>query len=381
MFSFRTTPLLEQEDTTLRRGRIAVLDDETAWHPQTGEYLGYTLARYRNVVRLKSLDWEDAAVRNTLSRCDGVVIEHQGTGNRFDPFLKQLRAFFLEQNRAENPLSIYLIDRLNPSGRCVEGCHYDGLPHKHGLTMGEIANMYYSEMNAKFPLHIISAAANDAANEIMPWSIPQECGFGSLFSADFISGATLWQGTNVSCGIGTIRPYEMFGAPFMARLERGQGESLGASQAGLLSLMGGDDEARFVRGRDFVWDNALTWNDIDSPVYDKGVYMRWCRFTPRYGLYAGQECCGFQMIPNPGEPSYNCLLHTLRLIRFVKETCQEFEFNSRIDSLAGSDTAMQYLRGEIDYAALCEFIKGEEQKWLRKAKKYLLYDEPLYRVK
>ena len=349
MFSFRTTPLLEQEDLTLRKGRIAVLDDATAWHPGTGEYLYYTLARYRDAVRVASLE-----ERSTLEKCDAVVIEHQCTGNRFDPFLKPLRAFFLEQNRVARPLSVYIIDRLNPSGRAVEGCHYDGLPHKHGLTTGEIANMYYSEMNATFPLHIISATANDAARELMTWTIPQPCGFASLFSANFMGGAYLWNGTNVSCGEGTTRPFEVFGAPFMKRLER---------------------------GRDFAWEDALTWNDVDSPVYDKGVYMRWCSFTPVAGLYAGQECFGFQMIPNAGEPNYHSLLHTLRLIRFVAEKCPEFALNDRMEFLAGNDVVMQYLHGAADYDTLREALKTEEQKWLRKAKKYLLYDEPLYRVK
>lgn len=378
MFSFRTTPLLEQEDLTLRRGRIAVLDDETAWHPQYGEYLIYTLARYRNVVRLASLDDSE-----TLAASDAVVIEHQCTGSRFDPFLKPLRAFFLEQNRSKKPLSVYIVDRFNPSGRCVEGGHYDGLPHKHGLTTGELANMYYSEMNATFPLHIISASANDAARELMPWSIPQQCGFASLFSANFLSGATLWNGTNVSCGEGTTRPYELFGAPFMARLERGGVAPVENSQAALLSIVGRQDslQGRNVRGSDFVWDDALTWNDVDSPVYDRGAYMRWCTFTPQAGLYAGQLCHGFQMIPNPGETGYNALLHTLRLIRFVRETCPEFAFNDRMDTLAGSETVMDYLRGDADYDTLRNHLKAEEQKWLRKAKKYLLYDEPLYRIK
>ncbi len=349
MFSFRTTPLLEQEDLTLRRGLLAVLEDPTAWHPQYGEYLHYTLARYRNVVPLASL--QDVA---TLEKADAVIIEHQDTGTRFDPFLKQLRAFFLEQNRSEKPLSVYIIDRFNPSGRTVEGGHYDGLPHRHGLTMGEIANMYYTEMNATFPLHIISAAANDAARELMPWSIPQECGLSHLFSAVFMSGSSLWRGTNVSWGEGTARPLEMFGAPFLQRLER---------------------------KRDFVWENALTWNDVDSPVYDKGVYMRWCSFVPEAGLYAGQRCFGFQMMPNPGEPQYHSLLHALRLIRFVAENCPEFAFNEQMDSLAGSEEVMAYLRGTIPYDDVRDHIKSEEQKWLRKAKKYLLYPDPLVRVK
>lgn len=349
MFSFRATPLLEQEDLVLRHGTLAVLDDPTAWHPGTGEYLGFTIARYRNVLRLKNLQDKE-----TLSKSKAVIIEHQDTGNRFDPFLKELRAFFLEQNQAEEPLSVYIIDHWNPSGRQVEGTHFDGIPHKHGLTMGEIANMYYCDMNARFPLHIISAAANDANRELMPWSIPQECGFGSLFSADFMSGAYLWNGTNVSCGEGTLRPFEMFGAPFMKRIER---------------------------GRDFVWENALTWNDVDSPVYDRAVYMRWCVFIPQSGIYAGQECYGFQTIPNPGDQGYNSFLHTLRLIRFVKDNCPEMQFNDRLEFLVGDDTVMSYLKGDTDYETMRNHVKTEEQKWLRKAKKYLLYPDQLYRIK
>ena len=138
---------------------------------------------------------------------------------------------------------------------------------------------------------------------------------------------------------------------------------------------------RLERGRDFVWEDALTWNDVDSPVYDKAMYMRWCSFTPASGLYAGQECFGFQMIPNPGETQYHALLHTLRLIRWVRENCPEFAFNSRMDFLAGNEAMMDFLRGAVDYEALRDTVKTEEQKWLRKAKKYLLYDEPLYRVK
>ena len=88
--------------------------------------------------------------------------------------------------------------------------------------------------------------------------------------------------------------------------------------------------ALFGRVYDFAWEDALTWNDVDSPVYDRAVYMRWCCFTPGYGLYAGQECFGFQMIPNPGETQYNSLLHTLRLMRFVKEHCPEFDFYDRM---------------------------------------------------
>ena len=39
MFSFRTTPLDRQEDVVLRKGRLAVLCNQSAWNPETEEYL------------------------------------------------------------------------------------------------------------------------------------------------------------------------------------------------------------------------------------------------------------------------------------------------------------------------------------------------------
>ena len=42
---------------------------------------------------------------------------------------------------------------------------------------------------------------------------------------------------------------------------------------------------------------------------------------------------------------------------------------------------MQYLRGEVEWPVSRDYIKAEEQKWLRKSKKYLLYGEAPWRVK
>ena len=52
MFSFRTTPLLEQSDRTLSGGRLALLCNQVAWHPDTGEYLFETLERQGNLVKV-----------------------------------------------------------------------------------------------------------------------------------------------------------------------------------------------------------------------------------------------------------------------------------------------------------------------------------------
>ena len=40
-----------------------------------------------------------------------------------------------------------------------------------------------------------------------------------------------------------------------------------------------------------------------------------------------------------------------------------------------------YVKGEIDFDIVREHIKLEEQKWIRKAKRYLLYDDQPFRMK
>ena len=52
MFSFRTTPLDEQEDIVLGSGKLAVLCNQAAWNPEKEEYLFETLYKKGNLVKV-----------------------------------------------------------------------------------------------------------------------------------------------------------------------------------------------------------------------------------------------------------------------------------------------------------------------------------------
>jgi len=78
--------------------------------------------------------------------------------------------------------------------------------------------------------------------------------------------------------------------------------------------------------------------------------------------------------------NYHAFNHALRLMRFVKEQCPEFEFQG-MEELLEDEAIKMYLEGKVDWDVTSEYIKGEEQKWLRKCKKYLLYDDAPWRVK
>lgn len=366
MFSFRTTPFASQEDTVLRKGRVAVLCNQAAWHPETGEYLFETLARRGNLVKIftpehslygKLVDGvPDVEVTTSieasdLAGIDALVIELQDVGSRYSNYTSLLFNIFKYLKVTDSPISVFIIDRLNPSGRQIEGTlGIIGLPQRHGLTLGEVANMFYTEMNAKFPLHIISANAENVNKELMAWTIPPFSDFAGLFTSNFYSGQCLWRGTNVSYGHGTNRPFEQFGAPYMEPLF------------------------------DFnVTHGYGGWNDPDNPVSNEAIYVRWTRFVPAYGLYSDQVCFGFQLMFIPGVP-YHALNHALRLLRFVHDNCPEFDC-SVLNRYLEDATLVSYVEGKLDWDATREYIKTEEQKWLRKSKKFALYGDEPWRVK
>lgn len=382
MFSFRTTPLDEQQDVVLKKGNLAVLCNQAAWNPEKGEYLFDTVGHTQNLKKVffpseglfgeqikssvQARDYgydifglpqcEFIPIDDTLGECpinidmlsgiDAILVEYQDTGSRYDRFTKILFDVFrlIEENGMH--ISVYVLDRENPCGRWVEGtveskeAGLKGIPHKHGLTLGELANLFHSELNAKFHLHIISYIVRSATQYMMPWSIPPFQDFPGLFTSGFYCGMQLLDGTGVSNGEGTSRPYELFGAPFLA---------------------------------DYVK------NDIPKEIMDPGVFLRKTMFTPHTGQYAGKVCYGFHMLPCPGVP-YHSVAHVLRILKSIASRYNDVTLD-RFAEKCGDETMADYVAGKVDWISLKEHIKVEEQKWIRKAKRYMLYDEQLSRVK
>ncbi len=366
MFSFRTTRLIDQEDRVLHKGRVGLLCNQVAWHPDTGEYLFETLARRGNLVRIftpehslygpmvpgvvtKEIDTTIEA--EDLAGLDALVIELQDAGSRYSNYTTLIYNLFKRLKNDDSELSVFLVDRINPSGRQIEGTlGIIGLPHRHGLTLGEVANLFYSDLGARFPLHIIATGAEAVNRELMPWTIPPFSDFSGLFTPNFYSGQCLWMGTNVSYGHGTNRPFEQFGAPWMEPLF------------------------------DYPAKHGIPgWNDPSSPVAHEGLHVRWTRFVPSYGIYSDQVCFGFQLMFIPGA-SYHALNHALRLLRFVHDSCPEFSSDG-LGRYLEDATLLSYVEGRLEWEDIREYIKAEEQKWLRKSKKYTLYEDDPYRIK
>jgi uncharacterized protein YbbC (DUF1343 family) len=293
---------------------------------------------------------------------DALVIELQDVGVRYYTFLSTLRNLFITLKEKNIPLPVWVVDRENPAGYSVEGSPLEGcftsfigiegIPHRYGLSIGEMAQYFYAESGADFPLHIVSMKA--ASIPLFPWVIAPSPNIPGFFTADFYSGQCLWEGTNVSEGRGTTRPFEVFGAPWMEN---------------------------FLEHPEFSH-----WNKPNHPLYDPGVFLRWHFFIPVFHKYQDQRCFGFQLIRNPGKP-YHALLHALRLLRFTAENCGGFAFRpgkyeagndkTAIELLVGDRVLLDYLKGGEEWE-IREYLREKEEAWISRVEGHLLYGEKLY---
>ena len=352
MFSFRTTPIEDQLDKSLLEGKVGVFCSQSCWNAETGQYL-YDLFRARGNLSAIFLPGEEAIPGNAhisfdideIKGLDAVVVEIQDAGTRYFPLTVDVLRLISVLASLENPPALYIVDHPNPAGSDVEGTFPAGISdvwtpaavHRHGLTLGELAQMYASETGAQLSLHIISANTVSTARTLLPWTVPPASDFAGVFTPYFYCGGSLWTDTNINPGLGTVRPYEMIGAPFIK-------------------------------------------TDGNTPPLPDGVLARPCSFVPLAGLYEGERCFGYQFILTPSS-KYHSLLHTIQLMRYFSERYSQFHISEGLYGRLADPVMAEYLKGEITFDIVEEHVKSEEQKWIRKAKRFLLYDNQPVRIK
>jgi uncharacterized protein YbbC (DUF1343 family) len=165
---------------------------------------------------------------------------------------------------------VVVLDRPNPLGGLqVEGnllkprwASFVGpypLPMRHGFTLGELAAYYNATQNLGCELTVVPARGWRRGDYFdrtgLPWVLPSP-NLPTLDSALVYPGQVLLEGTNLSEGRGTTRPFELCGAPFL--------------------------EPRRLAAR---------LREYDLP----GVVFREAWFEPTFHKWAGELCQGFQL--------------------------------------------------------------------------------------
>jgi uncharacterized protein YbbC (DUF1343 family) len=162
-----------------------------------------------------------------LKELDAVVIDLQDAGVRFYTYETTV-GYFLEA-AAQAGTEVIVLDRPNPiTGSVVEGpiadadklsfTSYYSLPVRHGLTMGELAQLFNGDKHLGAKLTVVPMQGwqrgdwFDSTGQL--WTNPSP-NLRSLNGATLYPGVALVEGTNVSVGRGTDTPFELIGAPWI----------------------------------------------------------------------------------------------------------------------------------------------------------------------
>ena len=162
-----------------------------------------------------------------LEGIDLLVFDIQSVGVRFYTYMTTL--LYTMQAAATYDLSVVVCDRPNPiGGEIVEGpvlasgfesfVGCGPLPVRHGLTIGELAQLFNTAWGVGCDLTVVPCAGwrrdmwfDDTG---LPW-VPPSPGIPKLETAIIYPGTCFIEGTNISEGRGTALPLEIIGAPWV----------------------------------------------------------------------------------------------------------------------------------------------------------------------
>lgn len=291
-----------------------------------------------------------------LSLIDTLLIDLQDVGTRVYTFsstvLNCLRAASVFGKR------VVILDRPNPlGGEIMEGgllkeelysfVGPHAMPMRHGLTMAEIGRMFHTVFSIDCALEAVPMRGWQR-RMLWPatgrrWAMPSP-NMPVFETALVYPGQVLWEGTNVSEGRGTCRPFEIFGAPFL--------------------------DLKAIRSR--IHPGAL-----------QGCLLQESVFRPMFHKWREESCKGFMIhVLNPLEfrPCFTSLA-LLEAILGIHGDClewrpppYEYEFERlAIDLILGDGAVRESLERRAGLEETTTAWQRDVRRFLDEREEYLLY--------
>lgn len=292
-----------------------------------------------------------------LKNLDIFIVDLQDVGTRYYTFIWTM-ALCMEACK-EKGIPLVVLDRVNPiGGHLTEGpvlkpefSSFVGLhplPVRHGMTIGELALYFKDKFYSDLDLTVIPLKGwkrNQWFDETgLPWVMPSP-NMPTLDTATVYPGMCLLEGTILSEGRGTTRPFEIFGAPFI------------------------EPEKLVRRLKDFKLN---------------GVCFRPLYFTPTFNKFSGELCGGAQIhvIDREKFKPFNTAVAILLAIRNLypkiklwRQPPYEYEFEKLpIDILSGSDRLRNDIEKEVPLKDMKDWWEKESLAFEKVRNRYLLYE-------
>jgi uncharacterized protein YbbC (DUF1343 family) len=291
-----------------------------------------------------------------LREVDVLVVDLQDVGARIYTFIYTMANCLRAGRRHGVP--VIVCDRPNPIGGVgVEGAAlapgYESfvgqfpIPMRHGMTMGELAALFNGHFGIGASVEIVRMERWHrgicADGTGLPWVMPSP-NMPTLDTAIVYPGTVLFEGTLLSEGRGTTRPFELVGAP-------------------------GIDAERF----------AGAMNALELP----GAYFRPAVFEPTFQKHARRTCGGCQIHVLNREEFRPVLTGVALLAMFRRFDRAGFQWRQPpyeyereklpIDILAGSDLLRRQIEADAPLAEIAASWQEDERAFARVRTPFLLY--------
>ncbi|OGD12948.1 MAG: hypothetical protein A2V76_01785 [Candidatus Aminicenantes bacterium RBG_16_63_14] len=301
---------------------------------------------------MRSFDTQETGKVPEAAMVEGIdvmMFDIQDVGTRVYTYVATMA--YAMQAAAENGIEFIVLDRPNPvNGADMEGpileypefSSFLGLfpiPERHGMTMGELAGMFNDKFLAR-KARLTVIPMEGWRREMwfdqtgLPWVIPSP-NMPTLDTATVYPGLVAIEGTNLSEGRGTTKPFELFGAPWIDGYEL-----------------------------------AKTLNGLGLP----GVRFREAWFTPSFSKFQGLLCGGCQVhvIDRAAFQPFATALHVIKTVRDAYP--EKFEFHpDYFDKVMGTASVRLALEAGTDIGTILDSIKPGLEAFAALRKAYLLY--------
>jgi uncharacterized protein YbbC (DUF1343 family) len=291
-----------------------------------------------------------------LKGLDALVIDLQDIGARIYTYIYTMANCLRACKR--HGVHVIVCDRPNPiGGDDVEGASLRAgfesfvgqfaIPMRHGMTIGELARLFNEHFAIGASLEVVKMegwtrrAYWDATG--LPWVMPSP-NIPTLDSAIVYPGTVLFEGTMLSEGRGTTRPFELLGAP---------------------------------------WIDAERCADAMNALALPGIICRPAVFEPTFQKHAKKRCGGCQ-VHVVDRSVFRPVLTGVALIDMFRrfDTAQytwreppyEYERDKMpFDILAGSDELRRQIEAEMPLAEIADSWRADEQAFEKVRAAFLLY--------
>ncbi len=294
--------------------------------------------------------------RAQLEDLDVLVFDVQDVGARY--YTYQATMMLCMEAAAEAGKAFVVLDRPNPiGGMLVEGpalrpgfesfCGLHDLAVRHGMTVGELALLFREERRLDLDLEVVPCRGwsrwMSFRDTGLPWILPSP-NMPTPEAALVYPGMCLLEGTNLSEGRGTTRPFELFGAP---------------------------------------WLDAHVLAEALARERLPGVAFRPASFVPTWDKHAGARCHGVELVVRdpssfrPFRTGIAAVVHARAQDpgRFAWRT-EPYEFVRDVlafDLLCGSSREREAIEAGATVSEIGRGFLPEERAFVRRRAPYLRY--------